>query len=146
MRKIFLSKDLEQIFIALILACLLIIFVSCFMLSSVTLNTAKKKKDYLFVTSAFPNLHRIPFFHSNDLINWQQIEPKQRHESQLSLSGQQSNGGILLLTTNNFPPNRTCHTIIINSKDLFPSGIDLYGLRRLLELIHPSFSNKMLMF
>jgi hypothetical protein len=146
MRKIFLSKDLEQIFIELSLACLLIIFASCFILNSETINIAKKKKDYFFVISAFPNLHRILVFHSKDLINWQQIGPKQKHESQLSLPGQQSNGGISLLTTTNFPPNQTCHTIITNSKDLFLSGLSQYGLKRLLDLIHPSFSNKMLMF
>jgi beta-xylosidase len=121
MRKIFFSKDLKKVFIKLSLACLLIIFASCFMLETNTINSAKKKKDYFHVKSIFSYFSGIPVFQSIELINWQQIGLKQNHESLLTLPGQQSNRGILLFATNNFPHNQTCHTIITNSKALFTS-------------------------
>jgi beta-xylosidase len=121
MRKIFLSKDLEQIFIKLSIACLLIIFAFCFMLDANAINTAKKKKDYFLVTSILSQFPGITVFQSKELINWQQIGLKQNHESHLSLPGQQSNGSILLVAINNFPHNQTCHTIITNSQDMFSS-------------------------
>lgn len=121
MRKIFLSKDVKQLLIKLSLACLLIIFASCFMLEANTKNTEKKDKYYFLVTSILSYFHGITDFHCKDLINWQQIGIKQNRKSLLNLLGQQSNGGILLLNANNFPHNQTYHTIITNSKDLFSS-------------------------
>jgi xylan 1,4-beta-xylosidase len=121
MRKIFLSKDLKKIFIKLSLAYLLIIFASCFILDANDINSAKKKKDYFLVTSAFSYFPGIPIFQSKELINWHQIGLKQIHKSQLTILGQQSSGSILLIAINNFPHNQTCHTIVTNSPDLFSS-------------------------
>lgn len=50
--------------------------------------------DYYLVTSSFQYYPGVPLYHSRDLVNWEQIGHVLTRESQLLLTGANSNGGI----------------------------------------------------
>ena len=57
-------------------------------------SVCRVNEDYYLVTSSFEYFPGVPIFHSRDLINWRQIGHCLTRNSQLSLEGVKSSGGI----------------------------------------------------
>lgn len=60
-------------------------------------SICKKDDDYYLVNSSFGYSPGIPIFHSQDLVNWEQIGNCLEHESAVDLTGTPASGGFLPL-------------------------------------------------
>lgn len=61
-------------------------------------SICKKDDDYYLVNSSFGYSPGIPIFHSQDLVNWEQIGNCLEHESAVDLTGTPASGGIFAPT------------------------------------------------
>ncbi|MFT3738157.1 MAG: glycoside hydrolase family 43 protein [Breznakibacter sp.] len=71
-------------------------------------------EDYFMVTSTFSYFPGVPLFHSKDLVNWKQVNYVLDRESQLSLDGQRTSGGIFAPAIEYNPANQTYYMITTN--------------------------------
>lgn len=82
-------------------------------------SICRKGDDYYLVNSSFEFFPGVPLFHSQDLINWEQIGHVLTRESQLSLRGSPTSGGIFAPTIREH--NGRFYMITTNIL-LFPTG------------------------
>ncbi len=101
-------------------------------------SICKNGNDYFMVMSTFSYFPGVPLFHSNDLVNWEQVGHVLDRESQLQLNGQHTSGGIFAPAISYNPHNETYYMITTNvgagnfyvtTKDPFGSWSDPVWLR-----------------